>query len=134
VLITLETSFASERLISNTIFRMEFTGYFFLHEHLTMWLRCGQTQLFLSEQKNWPESDAGCIEGLFLWREDSSAINSESYRGYYKEDKQANQIASGCTILLLVHFFCPALNGNSKITFFCLQHMISQAQTSASLT
>uniref|UniRef100_A0A804PHQ4 ABC transporter domain-containing protein n=1 Tax=Zea mays TaxID=4577 RepID=A0A804PHQ4_MAIZE len=38
--------------------------------------------------------DAGCIEGLFLWREDSSAINSESYRGYYKEDKQANQIAS----------------------------------------
>ncbi|KXG29781.1 hypothetical protein SORBI_3004G089400 [Sorghum bicolor] len=38
--------------------------------------------------------DAGCIKGLFLWREDSSVINSESYRVYYKEDKQANQIAS----------------------------------------
>ncbi|XP_066329776.1 ABC transporter A family member 8-like [Miscanthus floridulus] len=38
--------------------------------------------------------DAECIEGLFLWREDSSVINSESYRVYYKEDMQANQIAS----------------------------------------
>ncbi|CAD6251448.1 unnamed protein product [Miscanthus lutarioriparius] len=38
--------------------------------------------------------DAECIEGLFLWREDSSVINSESYRVYYKEDTQANQIAS----------------------------------------
>ncbi|KAF8691503.1 hypothetical protein HU200_040649 [Digitaria exilis] len=38
--------------------------------------------------------DAECIEGLFLWHQSSSAVNSELYRGYYKEDKQSNKIAS----------------------------------------
>jgi len=69
--------------------------------------------------KNWPGSDAECIEGLFLWREDSSVINSESYRVYYKEDKQANQIASGFTILLLDHFLSPLID-NSKQLYIVL--------------
>lgn len=83
--------------------------------------------------KNWPESDAGCIKGLFLWREDSSVINSESYRVYYKEDKQANQIASGFTILLLDHFLFRLIDNSNQLILFCLQHMTSQAQTSTSL-
>ena len=84
--------------------------------------------------KNWPGSDVECIEGLFLWREDSSVINSESYRVYYKEDKQANQIASGFTILLLDHIFFPLIDNSNQLILFCLQHMTSQAQTSTSLT
>ncbi|CAL5023198.1 unnamed protein product [Urochloa decumbens] len=38
--------------------------------------------------------DAECIEGSFLWRENSAVINSELYRGYYQEDKETNKIAS----------------------------------------
>ncbi|TKW37305.1 hypothetical protein SEVIR_1G038400v4 [Setaria viridis] len=38
--------------------------------------------------------DAECIEGLFLWRQSSSIMNSELYRGYCQEDKETNKIAS----------------------------------------
>ncbi|CAN6237535.1 unnamed protein product [Urochloa humidicola] len=38
--------------------------------------------------------DAECIEGSFLWRENSAVMNSELYRGYYQEDKETNKIAS----------------------------------------
>ncbi|CAN6243560.1 unnamed protein product [Urochloa humidicola] len=38
--------------------------------------------------------DAECIEGSFLWRENSAVMNSELYRGYYQEDKETNKISS----------------------------------------
>ncbi|WVZ77359.1 hypothetical protein U9M48_025237 [Paspalum notatum var. saurae] len=38
--------------------------------------------------------DAECIEAFFLWRENSSVLNSELYKGYDQEDKHTNEIAS----------------------------------------
>lgn len=67
-------------------------------------------------------SDVRCVQGLHLWRNSSSEINNELYKGYRKgnPERQINEIVAG-----LWHHYNTAIklpfyvNHQVLVTFFC---------------
>ena len=41
-----------------------------------------------------------CVQGLYLWRNSSSGVNDELYKGYQKGNSEGkiNEITAGCSI------------------------------------
>ncbi|KAJ1278486.1 hypothetical protein BS78_04G083300 [Paspalum vaginatum] len=75
-------------------------GFDFNHNNPLFFLqsKCTQNSVLafpVQEGRSNFTKDAECIEALFLWRGNSSILNSELYRGYHQVDRQQiNKIAS----------------------------------------
>lgn len=72
-------------------------------------------------------SDVRCVQGLHLWRNSSSEINDELYKGYRKgnPERQINEIVAGpSNILQHYAIFSPFLCKLQVLCYFILQPTI----------
>ncbi|KAH7527952.1 hypothetical protein FEM48_Zijuj05G0020600 [Ziziphus jujuba var. spinosa] len=58
-----------------------------------------------NNQAEWISNQVRCIEGLPLWRNSSSAVNDELFKGYYQKKKPKGNIMRYLQVILLANDF-----------------------------